>query len=307
MKKILQKIKNLLLGPSSTIHLWVGLILSFSSCKKEEKFPGFKETASGLFYKLQGIGDGTKKPVIGDYLKLNIVYKTSKDSSFILTDNNISEILPLRKPTFRGSFEEGLALLNEADSATYLVNADSMFSKFFKAELPSFIEKGSMMKIEVKLNKILNQQQYNQELTLQEELIEDRDVEEQKTLLKYLNKNNITNSPIENGLYYIPVKEGKGTNVEQGKTLVINYKGFFLDGKLFDSTYETEPMEFTLMDGQSQLIKGLEKGICLMKEGGKAKFIISSLLAFSEKGSSTSIVPPYTTVIYEVELIKVVK
>ena len=180
-----------------------------------------------------------------------------------------------------------------------------MFIKFFKADLPSFIEKGSMLKVEIKLNKILTQQEYNKELELKDEIKEDGDVEEQKSLLIYLNKHKIITPPLENGLYYLPIKEGSGTPVEQGKTIIINYRGFFLDGKQFDSTYENEPMEFIFMDGQEQLIKGLEKGICLMKEGGKAKFIISSQLAFNENGSSTSIVPPYTTVIYEVEIVKI--
>ena len=180
-----------------------------------------------------------------------------------------------------------------------------MYSKFFKADLPDFIDKGSTLKLELKLKRILNKEEYKKELVLKEEIIEDRDVEEQKKLLKYLNANNITISPIENGLYYIPITEGKGANVEQGKTVVINYKGFFLDGKQFDSTYEREAMEFTLMDGQEHVIKGLEKGISLMKEGGKAKFIISSQLAFGESGSSTAIVPAYTTLMYVVELIKV--
>ena len=281
------------------------LITVLFSCKKEDRFPGFSETPTGLFYKLQSIGEGVKKPSPGDYLKLAIIYKTNKDSVFLNTYNEFDREIEFKKPAFHGSFEEGLTFLNEGDSATYLVNADSMFSKFFHSKLPDFIEKGSMLKLEIKLNKILNNDEHKKELLLKEELIEDRDVEEQRTLIEYLNKNNLFISPIENGLYYIPLAEGKGANVEQGKTVSINYKGFFLDGKQFDSTYETEPLEFTLMDGRENLIQGLEKGICLMKEGGKAKFIISSQLAFSESGSSTSIVPPFTSLIYEVEIIKV--
>ena len=42
-----------------------------------------------------------------------------------------------------------------------------------------------------------------------------------------------------------------------------------------------------------------------MREGEKAKIIIPSQLAFGENGSSTGIVPPYTSVIYEVTMLKV--
>lgn len=280
-------------------------IASLCSCKKEDKFPGFSESETGLFYKLQAIGDGTRKPVKGDYLEVQMVYKTNSDSIFYNIYKKEDKFLLFKNPCFQGSFEEGFEFLNEGDSATYMVSVDSMFTKFFKSERPSFMEKGLLMKVELKLNKILNEQEYKKELVLEEEIIEDQDVEEQKILIKYLNTNGITTSPIENGLYYIPITEGKGANVEHGKTITMNYKGFFLDGKLFDSSYETEPFEFVLMDGQEHIIKGLEKGISLMKEGGKAKFIISSQLAFSENGSSTAIVPPYKTLIYEVELISV--
>jgi len=55
----------------------------------------------------------------------------------------------------------------------------------------------------------------------------------------------------------------------------------------------------------AQVITGLEIGIKKMREGGKAKIIIPSQLAFGENGSSTGIVPPYTSVIYEVTMLKV--
>lgn len=44
-----------------------------------------------------------------------------------------------------------------------------------------------------------------------------------------------------------------------------------------------------------------------MNEGAKTKFIIPSQLAFGKMGSSTNIIPPFTTVIYEVELVNLVK
>ncbi|PJB13827.1 MAG: peptidylprolyl isomerase, partial [Flavobacteriales bacterium CG_4_9_14_3_um_filter_32_8] len=54
-----------------------------------------------------------------------------------------------------------------------------------------------------------------------------------------------------------------------------------------------------------QVIKGLEIAINGMKKGEKSKIIIPSQLAFGEEGSSTQIVPPFTTVIYELEIVNV--
>jgi FKBP-type peptidyl-prolyl cis-trans isomerase len=65
-------------------------------------------------------------------------------------------------------------------------------------------------------------------------------------------------------------------------------------------------MEFVFGE-QGQVIKGFETAISLLNEGAQAKFIIPSQLAYGEKGSSTGIVPPYTTLVYEIELLKLTK
>ncbi len=76
----------------------------------------------------------------------------------------------------------------------------------------------------------------------------------------------------------------------------------FLDGEKFDSSYDRgEPFEFTL--GAGQVIKGWDEGISYMKEGGKATLIMPSSLAYGAYGAG--IIPPYTSLIFEVELIDV--
>ena len=289
-----------------TYLYFIALLLLFC-CKKENLFPGYSKTDTGLYYKLEGIGDGTSTPKQGDYLEVSIVYKTMKDSVFLNThyQNFFGKIIiPSVMPSFKGSFEEGLLKLNEGDSASYIVSADSLFSKFLKIPMPVFFNNGDMLKTEIKLYKILNEKKYQEELKYIEQLAMDMDMEEQRLLSNYITTNNITTCASETGLYYIPVCEGAGPAVEQDKDVTIRYKGMFLDGKIFDSTYDKEPFEF-IMGKEKQLIEGLEQGITLMKEGSKAKFIIPSQLAFGDKGSSTGIVPPYATVVYELEVIKV--
>ena len=64
------------------------------------------------------------------------------------------------------------------------------------------------------------------------------------------------------------------------------------------------PYQFRCGD-TAQTIEGLEIALKMMRVGEKAKIIIPSQLAFGNNGSSTGIVPPYTTVVYEVTLLKV--
>ena len=88
--------------------------------------------------------------------------------------------------------------------------------------------------------------------------------------------------------------------------MTVNYEGRFLNGRFFDSTVKrNQPFEF-VYGTELQVIPGLEDAIGRMREGQRALVILPSDLAWGEKGSSTGIVPPFTTVIYEVELLKAV-
>ena len=283
------------------------LLLALTACFKKSKYKGYSQNANGLFYKLQMIGEGKVKPATGDYLQLVISYKTEKDSVFLETSSANETgmvILPFQHSSFKGSFEEGLLTMSEGDSASFLVNADSLFIKFFKTPVPLFLAADSLVKMEVKLHKILNKEQYAEELRKFCQLIEDRDIEEQRKLKNYLDTNKTRFSTLKNGMYYIPIRQGTGSCATRGDVLKINYKGCFLNGKQFESTYDRgQPLEFTLGE-QGQVIKGMESAISLMNEGEKAKFIIPSQLAYGETGSSTGIIPPYTTLVYEIELVK---
>lgn len=103
------------------------------------------------------------------------------------------------------------------------------------------------------------------------------------------------------GLKYIVLKKGTGKKSKVGKAVEVNYTGWLIDGKKFDSSVDrNETFEFTL--GASQVIKGWDEGLALMRVGDKFRFIIPSELAYGEKGAG-EIIPPNSTLIFDVELI----
>ncbi|MBA3970971.1 MAG: FKBP-type peptidyl-prolyl cis-trans isomerase [Bacteroidetes bacterium] len=287
--------------------LLVAIVLS--SCWSDSRFKGYTQTDTGLYYKLQMIGDGKHKPSIGDYLEIAVTYKTEKDSVFLdsYSSNDIGMvILPFNHSSFEGSFEEGLRTMNEGDSVSFIVDASGLFSRFFKSPLPLFLKPGSLVKMEVKLNKILNKAEYSAELDRYQKIVEDRDIEEQRKILSFIDTCKSSYQPYC-GLYYYPIKQGSGALVEKGDIVRFHYTGSFFNGKVFESTYDrVQPMEFVFGE-QGQVIRGLEIAISLMNEGSKEKFIIPSHLALGEGGSSTGIIPPYTSVIYEIELLNLTK
>lgn len=284
------------------------LTFTISSCWKSSPYKGYSKTQNGLYYKLQTIGDGSIRPGFGDLLQLAITYKTINDSIF-MDSYSYNEagivILPFHHSSFKGSFEEGLTRMNVGDSVSFIVSADSLFEKFFKVQLPVFLPKGSEVKLEVKLVGILSNDEYQAQLNRYEEIIEDLDINERVKLKMFIDTNQVQFSPLKNGMYYLPIKQGVGERAKSGNHVTVHYKGFFLNGRQFESTYErAQPLEFTL-GVEDQVIKGFQTAISSMNEGSKTKFIIPSHLAFGASGSSTKIVPAYTTVIYEIELLNI--
>lgn len=105
----------------------------------------------------------------------------------------------------------------------------------------------------------------------------------------------------KSGLQYEVLTEGTGKSPKATDTVRCHYEGRLLDGTVFDSSYQRgEPADF----GLNQVIPGWTEGVQLMKEGAKFRFHIPYLLAYGERGAGAQI-PPYSTLIFDVELIKV--
>ena len=107
----------------------------------------------------------------------------------------------------------------------------------------------------------------------------------------------VTNS----GLQYEVLAEGSGKKPKATDTVRCHYEGRLLDGTVFDSSYKRNaPADF----GLQQVIAGWTEGVQLMGEGAKFRFYIPYMLAYGEGGAG-AMIPPFATLIFDVELIKV--
>lgn len=105
----------------------------------------------------------------------------------------------------------------------------------------------------------------------------------------------------KSGLQYEVLTEGTGNSPKATDKVRCHYEGSLIDGSVFDSSYQRgEPADF----GLNQVIAGWTEGVQLMKEGAKYRFYIPYLLGYGERGAGSQI-PPYSTLIFDVELIKV--
>jgi FKBP-type peptidyl-prolyl cis-trans isomerase len=110
---------------------------------------------------------------------------------------------------------------------------------------------------------------------------------------------NVTGS----GLQYEVLVAGKGDKPSGNDVVRVHYEGVLIDGSQFDSSYmREEPAEFPL----AGVIAGWSEGLQLMNVGSKYKLYIPSKLAYGEYGAG-AVIPPFSTLIFTVELLSIVK
>ncbi len=277
---------------------WIAIIfifLAFHSCNQSDK--GFQKHPSGISYRFFTMNPEGVTPSAGDILVVSMKISTADGR---VVDQSAFYRMQLGKPMYKGDFYTALSLIQVGDSVCFKLDAASFFEKHKKRDLPVEFQQGDPVFIYLKLKNILT----SQELEEEKASIYHTDREQEMGLLRdFIQLTNTTVTPSESGLYYVEIKQGNGRKAENGKTLVVHYTGKTIDGKIFDSSVQrSKPFNFVL--GQGQVIKGWEEGFLLMKEGGQARFIIPSDLAYGKDGYSNLILP-YSTLVFDVELLEI--
>lgn len=99
---------------------------------------------------------------------------------------------------------------------------------------------------------------------------------------------------------------GTGATAVAGDTITVNYVGSLTNGTVFDASADHGTSGFTFVLGAGSVIKGWDEGIVGMRVGGKRKLIIPASLAYGNQAIG-NIIPANSTLIFEIELLKVKK
>jgi len=297
---------------NSALALFSFVLLFLISCANV----GFNQTKSGMSYRIIS-GGGTKKAQIGDFIVVDLILKNGADSVLENTwVNKRARKVYIQKPQSIRDFNEILLMLAEKDSAVVRIPADSLFKG---GPLPKEIKAGSYLTFQLKAQHLIPKDQVENYLKKEKD---DAIAAEKVSLDKYIKEQHLNPTVTATGLRYIISKEGNGAKPVAGDTVMVNYTGRLLNGKIFDTNDENlakanklydpqrkmgggyAPIKFPL--GNNQVIKGWEDGLLLLSKGSKAKFLIPSELGYGERGMGAAI-GPFSSLVFDVELVDIIK
>ena len=121
---------------------------------------------------------------------------------------------------------------------------------------------------------------------------------------EWMAKDTTIKNPVRtpNGVYYIKRQAGSGQQVAAGNSVKVHYIGRFLNGSVFESSYDSNS-PFVFKVGSRQVIKGWDEGLPYMQKGETARLYIPSGLAYGPAGSRS--IPPSTVLVFDINVLEV--
>ncbi len=270
--------------------------LMLSACKGG-LYKGFKKSDSGMYYRTITKNADGQVPQMGDILFLTVSCHSNNDSinnsEFFKSFENRDMTDMLGESYYTHDLQEAYAMMKEGEEKEFILKADSFFLVGFDpTSIPSVVSSEDVLYIKLKLNRVA---------TIEELMTEEADI-----IAKYVQDNNITATPTEDGLYIEEIEAGTGNVVDSNNTILVNItlKDLKTD-TIINSSAEMgtgEPLKFIY--GQQPLLPVLDKSIATMKKGGKYKVICPDRMAYQGKYPN---IPLCTPMLFEIELIDIIK
>lgn len=286
---------------------------------------GSKETPSGYKFNVVRKGDGVKIDS-GKFVVMNLLFMDGKDSVWNDSKKNgFPAVIQMQGTVPKGdAVLEVIKMMSKGDSVVFKVPAKKLFENTFRQPLPFSVDSTSSFTFQIGLSAVLNQEEMNK---LQTELVakqNEKMLQDQKAQLgkditaidDFLKAKNVTAQTTTSGLRYIITKPGTGENAKAGQQVKIDYLGYLLNGKYFDTSIESEakknnlytqgrpysPLELTV--GAQQVIPGWEEAIQLMNKGAKMTVYIPSTLAYGNQRRG-DVIAENSVLVFDMELIEV--
>lgn len=285
----------------------------WASCATNE-FADYTKTESGMLYKFHVKSGDTVCAKYGEVVRMKIVKRMGDsilESSEMVNPDGLEQLL--RKGAFPGAIEEGIVMMALGDSATFLINTDSINKYYPAQDSAKNFKPGSYLAFDIKLMNIQTQEDVMWEREKSRQMyIAERKEKEPKELSQYIGDNHIDVKPSKTGLYLVELEKGKGAAPKDGDSVTVHYTGSFLDGTIFDSSVKRgQPFGFVVnAEGPRSVIPGWNEAIKMMKKGSVATIIIPSALAYDSLGypnpqTGKYFIPPYSPMKFDIQLLDI--
>jgi FKBP-type peptidyl-prolyl cis-trans isomerase len=265
----------------------------------------------GVKYNITTSNPGPKVK-LNDVITFNFTAKTDKDS---VLQSSYDAGQPVKVQVIPSGeivdLMDIFILLAANDVVVAKIPTDSIF-KDNEQQRPPYFPKGSFLNYTIKIEKI---QSLEEALAERDKIIEGYKTAEKDSLEKYILKNKLTATSTASGLRYIITQPSGKAKPVSGDTVLVNYTGRTLDGKVFDSSIESEAKKagleqpgrvyepISVVVGQGEVIKGWDEALLLINECAKATLLIPSDLGYGMQGNEA--IKPFSTLLFDVELVKV--
>ncbi len=289
-------------------------VLAVFTANAQQK--GFKtDAATGVQYRFikhakTGV-KGTDSNIAHAILAYSVIGKDGKDSDAFDSrkkggDSTGALMLRLQK-TYTGCLEQGILMMYPGDSAEFLINADSLYLKFFHAppnRIPPGVTGNTFYKFRIKLIHFLSKNEVMAEqMKLKQKMIGKmaaRKTEETAEIADYLKKNNYSITPDDDSIFYLKRQASVGKTPQEGDSVEVKYRGTFMDGKVFDPGTQNYKFKY---GKNAMVIRGWISVLGKMHEHERVTVLIPSKMGYGAQGMS--IIQPYTPLIFDMEIVSI--
>ena len=272
-------------------------LVLLASCNQYQKTP------SGVAYKISG--NSKVKIKNGQIFKYHMEYRIPPKDSVL---NSTYEPLPgfMMFDSARvspHSFLELITKCGEGDEVAFSLSVDTL-KKMGALEYNQFFHRNDLIKGKLKILKIFKgEEEANADYKKEIDLEKKRELD---LLKNYVKEKGITTKELPSGVLVQIEREGEGSKPDSGKTVQVLYKGYFPNGKVFDSNNDPKSPNknpLTIQVGAGGVIPGMDEGIRSFGKGGKGKIFIPAMMGYGPSGQPPVILP-WANLIFDVEVIE---
>ena len=271
------------------------------------------KTTAGLEFEYLRKGDG-KVVAPGQFLLIDLTVEDGKDSVWLDTRESREPALVRVDPEnekFPDQGESGVyRMLSKGDSVTFTIDVATIYEKTWMQPVPKSMDRKMAVTYHLGVIEVMDESRLKayqqQRLEVQERNRLNEAIvqfgKDTTIIAAHLTSKTIKAKISADGIRYTVEREGSGRTPQTGSKAYVRYKGYTLDGRVFDSNLQGSPLEVEV--GRGKVISGWDTMLKEMKKGSRYTIYLPSLFGYGDRGFEPDI-KPNTILVFEMEILDI--